>query len=148
MRLEAAAIHGRAHAIPVQFVEEDGVPRLDIVDLFEQLDRLSNQASIFDVAATAQEALAQGMAALAMNVAKEQGIRSIALSGGVAYNDHITSSIRECVEVGGYRFFTNQLVPCGDGGISLGQAGYAGLGYRFLHPSGDVSERDIATFTQ
>ena len=142
MRLEAAAIRGRAHAIRTQFVEKDGVSRLDVVDLFVRLDQLSEKASIHDVAATAQEALAQGIVTLAIKIAKEQRIESIALSGGVAYNDHITSRIRESVEADGYKFFTNQLVPCGDGGVSLGQAGYAGLGYRLAPASNDASRQD------
>jgi len=141
MRLEAAAIRGRAHAIPASLVEEAGIPRLDTVELFAQLDRLSKKASIYDVAATAQEALAQGVVMLAMKTAKEQGIPSITLSGGVAYNDHITSRIRELSETGGCEFFVNHHVPCGDGGVSVGQAVYAGLGYRLAYASDDASEQ-------
>ena len=139
MRLEAAAIGGRVHEVPLQFGDEAGIPVLDTVELFVQLDRLVGKASVCDVAATAQDALARGMASLAMKVAGERGISSIALSGGVAYNDHIASRIREMTQSAGYAFVTNQLVPCGDGGVSLGQAVAAGLGYRLAHASSDVS---------
>jgi hydrogenase maturation protein HypF len=142
MRLEAAAIRGRAHAIPTQFVEKAGMPRLDTVELFAQLEQLSKEVSIYDVAATAQEALAQGMVALAVRIAKERGISSIALSGGVAYNDHIASRIRERVEADGYKFFTTQLVPCGDGGVALGQAATAGLGYRLAHAAAEAARQN------
>lgn len=131
MRLEAAAIGGCAQAIPVKIVCEAGLPRLDTVGLFAQLAQLSTRASIRDVAATAQQALAQGVATLAMKAASERGIGSIAISGGVAYNDHISSAIRDFCEADGLKVFTNQLVPSGDGGVALGQAAYAGLGYRF-----------------
>jgi hydrogenase maturation protein HypF len=130
MRLEAAASLGCAQVVNTQLIEEAGLIRLDTVDLFRQLAEMSEVASIYDVAATAQEALAQGTAALAMRIAQEQDIASIALSGGVAYNDHIVSSIRERCEARGYSFFTNGLVPCGDGGVSLGQAAMAGLKMR------------------
>jgi len=142
MRLEAAAAKGRVHAISTTLVYEAGIPRLDTADLLVQLIRLSETASTQDVAATAQEALARGMATLGMKIAEERRISSIALSGGVAYNDHITSRIREISESNGYEFFTNHLVPCGDGGVSLGQAAYAGLGYQLVDASTSPSGQD------
>ena len=132
MRLEAAASSGRPHTIEPRLIEDAGIVRIDTVDLFRQLVELSKSASVCDTAATAQEALAQGTAALAMRVAREQAISSIALSGGCAYNHHIASRVRECCEKGGFRFFTNGLVPCGDGGVCLGQAAMAGLGVRMV----------------
>ena len=142
MCLEAAAIQGRVHAISTRLVYEAGVPRLDTADLFAQLASLAERASIHDVAATAQEALAQGVATLGMMIAEERCVSSISLSGGVAYNDHIVSTIREIIKSNGYQFFTNYLVPCGDGGVSLGQAAYAGLGYRLVDASTGASEQD------
>ena len=135
MRLEATATKGCAHAISSKLIYETGMARLDTADLFAQLVRLSETASIQDVAATAQEALARGMAMLGMKIAEERSISSIAFSGGVAYNDHISSAIRDLCVAKGHRFFTNHLVPCGDGGVSLGQAAYAGLGYRLTDAS-------------
>jgi len=132
MRLEAAAAGGRASEIPVGFVDIDGVPRLDVAALFDRLVRLAETESARDVAATAQECLARGAAELGVRMAHERDIPSICLSGGVAYNDHIATRIREAVEAEGYTFHMNEAVPCGDGGVSLGQAAYAGLGYRFL----------------
>lgn len=128
MRLEAVASEGHAKTIKTRLVEQAGLIRLDTVDLFGQLVEMSKVVSVCDVAATAQEALAQGAATLALRVAQEQGISAIALSGGVAYNDHIASRVRERCEAAGFDFFTNILVPCGDGGVSLGQAAVAGLG--------------------
>ncbi|MCK5827126.1 carbamoyltransferase HypF [Candidatus Bipolaricaulota bacterium] len=132
MRLEAAARRGDAQILEPQLIDGDGLMRLDTVHLFKQLIEMSEEFSVDDVAATAQQTLAQGAAAMAMTVAQEGGISTIALSGGVAYNDHIASSIRERCEASGYRFVTNELVPCGDGGVSLGQAVMAGLGIRLL----------------
>jgi len=135
MRLEAAALGGRAHPIPIQLAHLGGIQRLDVVALFTQLNQLSKTATIADVAATAQDALARGMASLATSIADEQEISTIILSGGVAYNNHIASRIREIVESSGYTFFTNQLVPCGDGGVSLGQLAVAGLEVELLPTS-------------
>ena len=40
------------------------------------------------------------------------------------------------VETAGLRYLTNERVPCGDGGISFGQAVYAGLRLRLLEADG------------
>jgi len=63
-------------------------------------------------------------------------------SGGVAHNDHIGPEVRGLCGVNGQRFFTNHLVPCGDGGVSLGQAAYAGLGYRLTDISNIATRQD------
>jgi hydrogenase maturation protein HypF len=104
--------------------------QLDTAGLFAQLAKLASSMRIEDVAATAQAALAQGMAGLAMRIADERGISAIALSGGVAYNDHIASIVRTLCEANGFTLYTNQLIPCGDGGVSLGQVAVAGLRIR------------------
>lgn len=136
MRLEAAAVRGRAHPIHMEYVQSAGLERLDVAKLFAQLTQLSTTATVADVAATAQDALARGMASLAIRVADDKRISNIILSGGVAYNDYITSRIREIVEASGYGFFTNELVPCGDGGVALGQIAAAGWELQLLSTSG------------
>ena len=137
MRLEAAALSGHAHPVDLEVVLSGERNCLDVVALFRQLMHLSNTASIADVAATAQDALARGMAMLAMGIAEQQEISTIVLSGGVAYNDHIASRTREIVETSGYSYFTNQFVPCGDGGVSLGQIAAAGWGAQLSSSSAE-----------
>ncbi len=121
MCLEAAAIQGCAHVISATVIYEAGIPGVDTADLFAQLVWLSKRASIQDVAATAQEALTRGMEMLAMKIAEERNISSIAFSGGIAYKDHISSRIRDLCRANCFQFFTDHLVPCGDGGVSLEQ---------------------------
>jgi hydrogenase maturation protein HypF len=132
MRLEAAAARGMA--IPVEVgVERDGNARVvDTVGLFRRLVELAEMKPPEDVAATAQVALARGAARVALEIAAERGIRDVCFSGGVAYNDAIASTICDAVESAGLRYRTNERVPCGDGGISFGQAGYAGRGMKIL----------------
>ena len=74
----------------------------------------------------AQAALAGGAARAAIELAVERGVPDVCFSGGVAYNDAIASAIRGAVEAAGLRYRTNERVPCGDGGVSFGQAAYAG----------------------
>ncbi|MEM2910365.1 MAG: carbamoyltransferase HypF [Nitrososphaerota archaeon] len=75
-----------------------------------------------DLAFSAQNYLASGLAELALEIAAKEGIRSIAFTGGVAYNEQITATIRRKVETRGLKFYMNTKVPPGDGGLSLGQA--------------------------
>lgn len=125
MRLEAVAASGRPIEVPIRLAEQDERRVLDAVTLFRDLVALRKETSAADVAATAQEALARGMARLALEAAAAAGIHVIALSGGVAYNDAISTAVREEVESAGFRFVTNDRVPCGDGGVALGQAAIA-----------------------
>lgn len=82
------------------------------------------------VAAAAQEALAKGLANAAINIAMEEGIKAIGFTGGVAYNEAITKTIRREVERKGFRFISHRLLPPGDGGISAGQTIAVATGYR------------------
>jgi len=125
MRLEAIAASGRPIEVPIRLAEWDERRVLDTVALFRALLSLRKETSAADVAATAQDALARGMARLAVEAAAVAGIKAIALCGGVAYNDAISTAVRQEIERAGFRFVTNERVPCGDGCVALGQAAIA-----------------------
>ncbi len=82
-----------------------------------------------DLAYSAQEYIAKSLATLAMQKADEYGIKNVVIAGGCAYNEYITARIKEILEGNGYKFFINEKVPCGDGGISFGQAVVANKKY-------------------
>jgi len=126
MRLEATAAKGVPIDVGVRIERREGLRRVDTVGLFSALVELARSRPAEDVAATAQAALADGTARLAVEVAQERGIDAIALTGGVAYNGAISSRVRRRVEEAGLRYVTNERVPCGDGGVSFGQAVFAG----------------------
>ena len=131
MRLEAAARRGTPQPVDLPAVAEGDTLQFDIAELFLRLIELSNRVSPEDVAATAQAGLAAGLSEVARRSARTYGADAVVLSGGVAYNDHIVREIRAQCERDGLRVLTQDLVPCGDGGISLGQIAYAGLGVRW-----------------
>ena len=58
------------------------------------------------------------------------GIRKIALSGGVFQNVLLTTIVTESLLGSGFEVYTQQLVPCNDGGLSLGQAYVVALASR------------------
>jgi len=122
MRLEAAADGGSAHALPITVRRAGAFPLLDTVLAFSQLVRQARTLPAADVAATAQRFIADGFAEMALQAASDAGVSGIAFSGGVAYNDAISTRLRARVEDAGLQWMTNRRIPCGDGGVALGQA--------------------------
>jgi len=80
-----------------------------------------------DIALAFHLALADQFADAAISYAKEHHIQKIGFTGGVAYNDIISSQIAKKVDSAGLVFIQNKSLPCGDGGISSGQAVVASL---------------------
>ena len=126
MRLEALATDGQPVEIDVPVGRTDGRPVIDTPALFADLGSLLEAGRArATVAATAQDALARGLAALAVDVASERNRETVALTGGVAYNDRIATRIRQRVTDAGLELVTNERVPAGDGGIAYGQLAVA-----------------------
>jgi hydrogenase maturation protein HypF len=126
MKLEAVATRGSPHSLAVPRASADGRPVVDTPRLFADLVELVEEgASRPAVAATAQDALARGLAEIAVEAADERDREAVALSGGVAYNDHVAHRIRERVTDAGLALLGNERVPPGDGGIAYGQVAVA-----------------------
>lgn len=73
-------------------------------------------------AAWAQEALAQWVASRAVDLARREGLDTIAAGGGCLANSWLRAVLRREGDAAGIRVLTNHEVPPGDGGLSLGQA--------------------------
>lgn len=130
MKLEAAAKKS-THVVdlPIVFKTEkhSGIPMLDTTELLLGVYELFGSCSPNDLAFAVEENLATGISELALSLATKRGLEKVGLSGGVAYNDHITSCIARIVKEAGFEFLAHRQVPCGDGCISVGQALAAGL---------------------
>ncbi|MEM3421154.1 MAG: carbamoyltransferase HypF [Candidatus Hadarchaeum sp.] len=74
------------------------------------------------IAAAAQLAIARGLGQIALEVARSEGIEVIGASGGVFCNRAITVALRKEVEKAGLKFIRHELLPPGDGCLSVGQA--------------------------
>lgn len=126
MKLEALAARGTPRQVEVPLASEDGRPVVDTPALFGTLvDRLADGTPRRNVAATAQDALARGVADLAVDAARTRGREAVALSGGVAYNDHVARRVGERVTAAGLALLGNEQVPAGDGGVAFGQLAVA-----------------------
>ncbi|UZE92546.1 MAG: carbamoyltransferase HypF [Methanosarcinales archaeon] len=123
IKLESAARGGKCVPdIPIKFKTEDGRKVLDTTQIVLSVYENLNAHSKADIAFSVEDAIASGLAELAIDAAKKAGIETIGISGGVAYNAHIITKIQEAVEGHDFRFIRHDKVPAGDGGISLGQA--------------------------
>lgn len=123
MKLEAFAKKGKNIVdIPVVIKKSEGKYILDTTMIIEAVYLAKNEYSYPDIAASAQSAIATGLCGMAIKTARDNNIEAIGFSGGVAYNDAITGTIRNIAESEGFEFIVHKKVPCGDGGVSLGQA--------------------------
>jgi len=86
------------------------------------------------IAASCQAAIARGLAGMAVGEAARRGARVVGLTGGVACNAAIHETVGALVRAAGLDFVTNRSVPCGDGGISLGQGIYLALSMGWAAP--------------
>jgi len=100
---------------------------IDTALLVHEIFNQKNKYSVADLACSAQSYLAKSLAQLAVEEAERLNVNHIGFSGGVAYNEQITVTIRRIVERKGFKFIVHNRVPPGDGGISFGQAIAAGF---------------------
>ena len=78
-----------------------------------------------DIAYSMTRTVIDEMVNIACDEAMTKGIDSIGLTGGVSYSAPICRMVEDAVGARGMRFIMHDKVPCGDGGISVGQAAIA-----------------------
>jgi hydrogenase maturation protein HypF len=89
---------------------------LDVLNLLEIKDSKKQ-----DIAAKFQKEIGIVFAKVAIKIAKENDLKTIGLTGGVAYNGAFSKVIKETIIKEGFSFIEHNLVPPGDAGISVGQ---------------------------
>jgi hydrogenase maturation protein HypF len=124
MKLESTALRGRDRLKLTPRFKGDV---LNTTFLVKEIFTKRNRLSVAELAFSAQSYLAKGLAQLAVKEAERLSVKHVGFSGGVAYNEHITNTIRKAVEKEGFKFLVHQKIPAGDGGTSFGQAVVAGF---------------------
>lgn len=125
IKLEAAAEGGDAGKATINSVVEkrDGKLVLNTSKLLlDVLSAMRKHVPRKHIAAAAQLAIARGLSQIALEVAQSEGIEVIGASGGVFCNRAITVAMRKEVEMAGLKFIRHELLPPGDGCLSVGQA--------------------------
>ncbi|HDQ06654.1 MAG TPA: carbamoyltransferase HypF [Candidatus Bathyarchaeota archaeon] len=119
MKLESAALEGKDRLkLAPRYIGNV----LDTTFIVHEIFTKKDSFSAADLACSAQSYLARGLAQMAIEEAERLQVEHVGFSGGVAYNEHITSAISKAVEKRGFKFLVHHKIPAGDGGISFGQA--------------------------
>ncbi len=117
----------------IEPMDEEDVYRMDqatlIADLMEKVVKIHETcimedeytAAIEELAFEFHKAIVDSTVYICDKVCGRDYIQHIALTGGSMYNRLLLDGIASNLERLGYRTFINTQVPCGDGGISLGQ---------------------------
>jgi hydrogenase maturation protein HypF len=114
---------------PVVVRMERGMRVMDPAELIRTLVRARGRGvPRAELAAWFHEVVAGAVVEVAVAVAEERGLGTVALSGGVFQNLRLTRLVASLVEAAGLRVLVHRTVPPNDGGISLGQAAIASIG--------------------
>jgi hydrogenase maturation protein HypF len=124
IRLESIAVKGKNVLTLSPIIHKSSLDTTQmLVSVFENRDKFSKANLAYSV----HEYLAKGLAILAVEKANELGVGTVGFTGGSAVNSLLSKIMQDVVESKGLRFLAHELVPSGDGGLSLGQAVVGGF---------------------
>jgi len=125
IKLEAYANRGQPNpaikfSIPV--TEDHDQVVMETGDLLLQVWHQRHRFKGPDIALAVHDALGQVLAQAAITIARQDGIRKVGFTGGVAYNRILTHTIRDVIQSNRLELLLHDYVPPGDAGTSVGQA--------------------------
>jgi hydrogenase maturation protein HypF len=121
IELENLAAQADADDTAYPFTPADGL--LETRDMWlALLDDLRRGVDRGRVAARFHRGLAQAVTQLATRLCAEQGLDTVALSGGVFQNRYLFGETEQRLEQAGLVVLSHHRLPTNDGGISFGQA--------------------------
>ncbi|MFG1464676.1 carbamoyltransferase HypF [Xanthobacter sp. DSM 24535] len=127
MALEACAEgQGASPPYPFTCAVQDGMLELDPAPLWRAAlaDRAANGAPQI-CAARFHAGVAEAFVAAAVEVARDEGIAHVAVSGGVFQNAILLDAVTERLRSAGLKVLAPADVPANDGGLAFGQAAVA-----------------------
>jgi hydrogenase maturation protein HypF len=108
---------------PFSIVEHQGMRVVTLGGLFSTIVQdVKNQTPIPLISLKFHNTVAEIITTMCKLIARETGITQVALSGGVFQNRLLLKLATSILQREGFSVTTHHLVPCNDGGISLGQA--------------------------
>ncbi len=112
-----------AKSYPFYIVEQQGMKVVKLGELFfAVVQDVKNQVPVPIISLKFHNTMAQIIARMCKLIARESRITQVALSGGVFQNRLLLKLATAALQTEGFSVLTHHLVPCNDGGISLGQA--------------------------
>jgi hydrogenase maturation protein HypF len=124
IELEAAiAGDGEGTGYPFELRADGNGWIIDTRPLFVALvDDLKLGAPVGIVSRRFHEGFVDVLARVAKLIRAKAGLQNVCLSGGSFQNVFLLEHLKRRLEIEGLKVFTHSEVPCGDGGLSLGQA--------------------------
>jgi len=108
---------------PFGIEESDGGKVIRLRGLFDALlADLRGEVAVGEMAYRFHVTVAEMIGAMCERIARETGLRTVALSGGCFQNRLLLALVVPRLREVGLRVLLHRQVPCNDGGISLGQA--------------------------
>ena len=120
---------GEGEAYPFSIVEEQGVKVVKLDELISAVVQdIRERIPASLISLKFHHTIAQIITEMCSIIARERGIDKVGLSGGVFQNRLLLKLAVSALHKEGFTVLTHRLVPCNDGGISLGQAMVANFG--------------------
>jgi hydrogenase maturation protein HypF len=114
---------------PFSIVEQQGVKVVKLGELISAVVQdIRDQIPASAISIKFHRTMAQIIVDMCNIISREEGINKVALSGGVFQNRLLLRLAVVALHKEGLTVLTHRLVPCNDGGISLGQAVVADYG--------------------
>ena len=127
IKLEQAAHKGKEEIscaktkLHIELIEKAGAWQADSVKFLLDLYQLKSEYSKEVLSYLFHHVVAKAIVEMATQICYEQATNQIALSGGSFINRILLKEVVEGLCEKGYEVYLNEKVPCGDGGIALGQ---------------------------
>ena len=124
MAIEAAARRCEAaEAMEYEIVDDDGMLVMDARPMIRRMLRdMRDGRDPMQLARAFHETLADMLAACAIRTARRTGLSRVIMSGGCFANRLLLTGPTRRLAAAGLEPYAHRRVPCGDGGLALGQA--------------------------
>ena len=120
-----------AKAYPFNIVAENGAKVVKLGELISSVvTDLRGSIPVPVISLKFHRTMAQIIVAMCRDISQGSGLKRVALSGGVFQNRLLFGLTTQALSKEGFSVLTHHLVPCNDGGISLGQAVVANFAQR------------------
>jgi hydrogenase maturation protein HypF len=108
---------------PYTLEEQKGIIIVKLGELFSTIvDDVRNNMGISIISLKLHQTITGIIVEMCRKISHNTGIKKVALSGGVFQNRLLLRLTSVGLRQAGFEVFTHHLVPCNDGGLSLGQA--------------------------
>ncbi len=123
MKVSARFTPGKIDVYPYSFETQTDTTMVKLGELFAAMSAdVRNKVTVSMLSIKLHRTIAQVTVDMCGKIAQNTGIKQVALSGGVFQNRLLLKLTAAGLKQAGFQVFTHHLVPCNDGGLSLGQA--------------------------